>query len=135
MEPQTILPCSLCLKDCGNSPRGGRSHHLTLSSSLACCSLYMTLGFSCLEARRKGQCGGGLSPTQQPRLLHYQSRLHVCCCLNPKCLPSVTWRPVSDKARLLSQPLAFQWAPCRSTLLSLCFSVVVFLALRTAWGL
>ena len=64
MEPQTVLPCSLCLKDRGDALRGGHSHHPSLSSSLACCSLYLTLSFSCLEARRRGQCGGGLSPTQ-----------------------------------------------------------------------
>lgn len=36
---------------------GGCSHCPDLFFSLACCSLYITHSFSCLEARRKGQCG------------------------------------------------------------------------------
>lgn len=58
----------------------------------------------------------------------------VFAALTPS-VSSVTPRPVSDEARLLSQPLTFQGASHRSISLGLCFSFVVSLALRPAWGL
>lgn len=62
-EPQTALQ---------HVPKGSRGSFLsvatpttlTLSFSLACCSLNITHSFSCLEARSQGQHRGGLSPTQ-----------------------------------------------------------------------
>ncbi|XP_057346509.1 protein diaphanous homolog 1-like [Manis pentadactyla] len=51
--------------------QAGACGHSSSSVELACCCLYITHSFSRLEDRRKGQCGGGLSPTPPARCCIY----------------------------------------------------------------
>lgn len=71
-------------------------------------------GPGCCVTKAGSVFAAALTPSVSPPLLGGLSQTRPACSLSP---------------------LTFQWASCRSVLLSLCFSFVVFLALRTAWGL